>query len=307
MSSKNEIQERLENFAKERDAEIQAELKISEEEAEKYAKKRTVYVNKFSDILKEQGINFDAIISLNSQNDPSLKDEIEQLRNRVKTTSHLPSTRSSSINHLMSHLINDNSSHAIAAEPMIPRLCMIHYQWGEGINSIPCFIVCTDPVRAKVSRFGTGGWGCIQQPQPYPAMIVDWWFDLWPQTPKSAFVVEEMFNGFYVVRAFDGFWDCKNSTVVIDTDISANQNGWQPKSSYPILQDGGDNINKSKRFDENRVFLYTPSVPIQKEVITYLRVTQNFTILPDGDGSYSELNFGEGDANFIPIPSVVAV
>jgi hypothetical protein len=134
-------------------------------------------------------------------------------------------------------------------------------------------------------------------------VYLDWWFTF--TTDTSRFYSHNIyvpFNGFYIVRADDGFWDSKEAHVRIDLSAQGYQYNWKPSSSTNVLDIGSQNINVNDRFDGWRTMYYSDL--LGGGDTAYLRVTSSFYVYARGGGSYAELNFSSGSANYIGVPWV---
>jgi hypothetical protein len=134
-------------------------------------------------------------------------------------------------------------------------------------------------------------------------VYVDWWFTF--TTDTSRFYSHNIyvpFNGFYIVRSDDGFWDSKEAHVRIDLSAQGYQYNWKPSSSTNVLDIDSQNINVNDRFDGWRTMYYSDL--LGGGDAAYVRVTSSFYVYARGGGSYAELNFSDGAANYIGVPWV---
>jgi hypothetical protein len=115
-------------------------------------------------------------------------------------------------------------------------------------------------------------------------------------------VPHNLFRGFYIVRSDDGFWDSKYARVVIDIWTNVWQYNWKGWTQNTVLDVGSDNIDVNNRFDTER-HTYN-SVLLGANDWAYVRNYVSLYVYARGGGSYAELNFAVGNANYLSCPHV---
>jgi len=133
-------------------------------------------------------------------------------------------------------------------------------------------------------------------------VYLDWWFAF--NADVNKFYSQQIyvpFNGFHIVRADDAWYDSKHAEVNISLSARGYQYNWKGTSSTNVLHVAGDNINVNDRFDGWRTFNYSTLLGADT---AYLLVTADFYVYARGGGSYAELNFSDGNANYVGIPYV---
>ncbi len=131
-------------------------------------------------------------------------------------------------------------------------------------------------------------------------MYMDWWFTYTaPENRNYNHTIYVPYHGFYIVRADDGFWDSKEAHVRIDLSAAGYQYNWKPAGSTNVLDIDRQNINVNNRFDGWRTMYYSDLLGADQ---AYLRVTSSYYVYARGGGSYAELNFSNGDANYMGVP-----
>jgi hypothetical protein len=130
-------------------------------------------------------------------------------------------------------------------------------------------------------------------------LIMDWWFTyIAPQNRNYAHTIYVPFHGFYIVKADDGFWDSKEALARIDLSAVGYQYNYKATGTTNVLDIRGDNINVNDRFDGWRTMYYADLLGADR---AYLRVSASFHVYARGGGSYSELNFADGNANYMGV------
>ena len=133
-------------------------------------------------------------------------------------------------------------------------------------------------------------------------VYMDWWFRYQaPQNRNYAHTVWVPFHGFYVIHADDGFWDSKEAHARIDLSAAGYQYNWKAGGSTNVFDMGGQNLNVNDRFDGWRTMYYADLLGADW---AYLRVTASYYVYARGGGSGAQLNFADGNANFMGVPWV---
>lgn len=133
-------------------------------------------------------------------------------------------------------------------------------------------------------------------------LIMDWWFTYNAPTNRNyAHTIYVPFHGFYIIYADDGFWTSKDARARIDLSAVGYQYNYKPTGTTNVFDMGGDNINVNDRFDGWRTMYYSDLLGADR---AYLRVSASFYVYARGSGSTAQLNFSDGNANYLGIPWV---
>lgn len=131
----------------------------------------------------------------------------------------------------------------------------------------------------------------------------EWGFWYRPEMNKYYSIIpHNVFRGFYIVRADDGFWTSKYARVVVSIWTNVWQYNWKGWTNVNVLDIGNDNINVNQRFDTDRDTYY--SALLGGGDWAYIRNVVGLYVYARGSGSYSELNFAVGAANYLAAPHV---
>ena len=133
-------------------------------------------------------------------------------------------------------------------------------------------------------------------------VYMDWWFTYVAPTNRNyAHTIYVPFHGFYILYADDGFWTSKEAHARIDLSAQGYQYNWKANDSTNVFDMDSQNINVNNRFDGWRTMYYSDLLGADR---AYLRVSASFYVYARGGGSYAELNFASGNANYMGIPWV---
>ncbi|MGF6607854.1 hypothetical protein OKW45_002754 [Paraburkholderia sp. WSM4175] len=133
-------------------------------------------------------------------------------------------------------------------------------------------------------------------------VYMDWWFSYKaPEDRNYAHTVWVPFHGFSILYADDGFWDSKEAHARIDMSAVGYQYNYKATGSTDVFDMDSQNINVNDRFDGWRTMYYSDLLGADQ---AYLRVTASFYVYARGGGSNAQLNFSDGDANYIGVPWV---
>jgi len=133
-------------------------------------------------------------------------------------------------------------------------------------------------------------------------VYMDWWFSYVAPTNRNyAHTIYVPFHGFYILYADDGFWTSKEAHARIDLSAQGYQYNWKANDSTNVFDMDSQNINVNNRFDGWRTMYYSDLLGADR---AYLRVSASYYVYARGGGSYAELNFASGNANYMGIPWV---
>lgn len=129
----------------------------------------------------------------------------------------------------------------------------------------------------------------------------EWGYWFYPETNKYYSIIpHNVFRGFYILRADDGFWTSKEAKVKVSIWNNVWQYNWKGWTSTYALNEQGDNINVNKRFDTDRHTYY--AALLGGGDWAYVRNVVGLNVYARGSGSYAELNFATGAANYLCAP-----
>jgi len=128
-------------------------------------------------------------------------------------------------------------------------------------------------------------------------------FGFWylpPEYRNYSIIPHNLFRGFYIVRSDDGFWTSKYARVIVDIWTNVWQYNWKGWTQNRVLDVGSDNIDVNNRFDTER-HTYNSAL-LGSGDWAYVRNYVSIYVYARGDGSYAELNFAVGNANYLSCP-----
>ncbi|MEP7229324.1 MAG: hypothetical protein ABI691_03680 [Ginsengibacter sp.] len=156
-----------------------------------------------------------------------------------------------------------------------------------------------DPSQIKIMASGhIGGWTCWQAYGSAPPPTANIWFNFVPdRTGKWDFSAIVAFDGFYVLRSDDSWYNCRNAWVKLKATARVHQYSWQGKKNYTLLSEEESNADYTRLFNSTE-WMDTSGV-LQAGDITWILVTITLEAMSSGSGTYAELNFQSGTANHI--------
>jgi hypothetical protein len=271
--SVRQLKDEFNRILEDRQKEKQVTSSRMEEQYKRWRSVSQKYTHEIKSALKKQNIDIDMIRAVR----PKFEEDIDQ----IKTKLELPTENKQMMTNLY----------------LLPLVKLPFYvssptQTGYDIQQV------------KLSRADSGsGWGCGARVF-IPPMEIDWWYWYIPEK-NGYYSIEgfEPFNGYYIARAFDGFWDCKSVHLKITSSARVYQydipfRNWQ----FPLFNIERDNINEYGRLDLAYPFSFAETVGADP---LYICVSQTFDVIANGDDSYGELNFEMGTANFISAPPLI--
>lgn len=165
----------------------------------------------------------------------------------------------------------------------------------------PGVVPPADPSQIKFKAVDDGsglGWGWSAEAHQAPAPV----FVMFSFTPHEStsysFTACFACHGFYVLQAFDDWISSKDAQVTLDFSLDAFQfvdRGWKV---FPNTIDReSQNIDKFENFDQFLNFSDTQNFREGEQVVITARI--KFDAIARGGGSHAEINFADGDANFV--------
>lgn len=131
----------------------------------------------------------------------------------------------------------------------------------------------------------------------------EWGYWYWvPTTKFYGITTHNAFRGYYIVRSFDDWWISAYSRAVVSSWVDVWQYNWKGWSTVNALDVGADNIDVNQRFDTDRHHYY--SALLAGGDWAYVRNVVGLYVYARAGGSYSELNFAAGAANYLSAPHV---
>jgi len=180
-------------------------------------------------------------------------------------------------------------------------VCRDHRADGE-----PTFVWLYDDDNVKdvLDKLKGSGWGCFVKENPdYPNSTATWWY-MWtpPEDGLYAFWAIVPYSGFYVIRANDSWYNCKYAKAHAFADLDIHQYFWRESRRRSLVDKRGSNIDATSLASGSVHFNFTEPLNAGDEIT--VRVTVTLDVYAQGSGSYAELNFSEGEANFLGVPGV---
>jgi len=162
---------------------------------------------------------------------------------------------------------------------------------GYNPGNIDLWVTCSG---SGSGLFGTGA--CSG------TLVMDWWFSYTaPENRNYGHTIWVPYHGFYIIYADDGFWDSKEAHARIDVSAVGYQYNYKATGGSNVFDMNSQNINVNDRFDGWRTMYYADLLGADS---AYLRVSSSFYVYARGGGSTAQLNFSDGDANYMGVPWV---
>jgi len=147
------------------------------------------------------------------------------------------------------------------------------------------------------------GWGWYGSGAGEYQVWAEWGYWYWvPTTKYYGITTHNNFRGFYIVRAFDDWWISAYSRARVSIWVDVWQYNWKGWSNANVLDVAGSNLNVNDRFDTDRHHYRTAL--LAGGDWAYVRNVVGLYVYARAGGSYSELNFAVGAANYLTAPHV---
>ena len=269
------------------------QLKIQNERLEKIAKVRE---EQRRDFLRSIGANTDQLEKDLSKDKEGLKTFLDEVRPSLISRPSAQA-REAKENFLRTATVGE-AGHLIlrpyAASVMAPEASMIANIEGERGNP---WVFPTNPGQINIQRISTGsGWGCwaiATKPTEYNV-----YFYFIPQeTARYSLTAIFAFHGFYILRSDDGIFSCKSAQVTLDAQMNAYQYAYLGWKTFPLIDRDEENVSEVTSYDRTNFFDYDAFLKAGDPVLVIAKV--RLECIAAGGGSYAELNFDTGTANYI--------
>jgi hypothetical protein len=163
-----------------------------------------------------------------------------------------------------------------------------------------------NPGRVDIFDRSTGsGWGCWATASTPGAGATFWYYLVPERSGPWFFWAFTSVHGFYILRADDGYFDCKSASVELTATLDVWQYGhWHGPKEFTVLDQEGDHLNRFDRIDRGTWYEYLASVGAGDPV--WVRVTFGLDAFANGGGSYAEINLSEGVGNYLEPVALIA-
>lgn len=147
-----------------------------------------------------------------------------------------------------------------------------------------------------------GGMGCVGGVGSN-TQTVYWTFWFKPKASRFYSIKPRFqFNGYYIAKANDKWYNCKNTQVKISANTQVYQYNWKHKDGVNLVNINKGNVNINKRLDDSRFTNY--SALLGKNDWAAVVCSARFYVRAQGGGSYAKNDFSTG-ANKVRVPYVI--
>jgi hypothetical protein len=236
--------------------------------------------------LRSAGVKLDEIEKGLNEDARNLKSLLDEIRPPLISR---PSKRAAD-----SQQTANQAAHLAGLGQLIPPLAGFYYPPDTSGEVLP-----TDPSRIKIKdSFSGQGWGWmgLAGKDVPPADVV---FTFVPdQDGTYSLTASFAFHGFYVAKADDGAFTSKHASVSLDFSLDTFQFVDRSQKLFPLIDVGGQNIDiEFDNFDHVLTFTDTQNLRQGEPVVVTAQISVSASA--SGGGSYAEINFEDGDANYI--------
>jgi hypothetical protein len=150
-----------------------------------------------------------------------------------------------------------------------------------------------------------GEWSCLflEENPDYVDPTADWWYT-WtpPEDGVYSFWAIAPYSGFYIIRANDAWYNCKYAKAHAFVEVDVHQYFWRGPDRRTIVDKRGSNIQETGLASGALQWFFNEPLNADDEVT--VRVTTTLDVFAKGTGDYAELNFSEGEGNYLGTPGV---
>lgn len=195
-------------------------------------------------------------------------------------------------------------SGAILTTPYAGLVLAPEAKWLEGIEGKlgNPWILPDNPdlVNLWQSSKGSGLGNCLSGPDFTQDNVLR--YDVWFQFVPDETAIWELtalisYSGFWIMRADDGYFSCKYSGLRLETSLYVYQYFLMGPERLVLLDKKDSHVQRHELFDETPFQWTTVSLKAGDPVWVLARI--EMVAFAHGSGSYAEINFSDGSANFI--------
>jgi hypothetical protein len=272
-------------------------VKFFKEAERSNAKMREEKHNQKKKIFEKAGFDIDAIEKLEAEDAEGFYKNIESRRSElINRKSHFSSEIQS--RSFYTGLLSESKQkvmHPFGTCIMSPEQKLVEAIEGERGNP---WVFPYDPSQVKIMDSGSVDVWCFEAYGTTPAPVANVWFYFVPDTTRLwEFSAILAFHGFYVLRSYDHWYNCKTAWVKLTASARVWQYSWQGSTTYTLLSKEESNADYTSSFDSTE-WLDTKAV-LRAGDGAWVLVTVKVEAMGEGSGTYAELNFQTGTANYI--------
>jgi hypothetical protein len=176
------------------------------------------------------------------------------------------------------------------------KLTGIEGEASDGPNGV--WVFPENPGRIELQAKSKGdGWGCWATASPPPTMATIWFTFVPNRTARWEISPIVAFHGFYILRANDTLLTCKMARVELTARVDILQYFWKGGKTYNLIDIEKDDVNRFEPFDRTEWVWDTQYLRAGDPV--WVKVDIWADTAAAGGGSYAEVNFADGEANYI--------
>jgi hypothetical protein len=249
------------------------------------------------DSLKQSGVDLDLL-------DRRARRAEEELQ------AHLEATRPALVNRSAGR-VSDYKQRGVeasvlseACQPQIPvyaaSLMARDRRYLEGIEGefVDPWVFPSNPGQIKLWDKDKGdGWGCWATASGPPPTATVWFTFVPDQTARWEYSPIFAFHGFTVMRADDGIFTCKFAEVKLEAKVDIFQYFWKGAKTYKLIGVEKDDVDQVDFFDRTEWLWDRTNLRAGDPV--WVKVDISVNAIASGGGSYAEVNFSDGAANYI--------
>lgn len=275
-----------------------ADFRIQEKEREKLSQERRA-------ILSEIGIDTDKLDAKEKAEEKRLEKFL--LEARPKFVDRDPEfdfrLREQALRAAFFSRFGWSQARLLGADLLSPNIASLEGVEGEVSNPGAWLY---KPEKVEVMEDATGhGWGCGPAGLAlHPFYTMGGWYYSWipPKTGTYSILAGQEFHGFYILQANKGFFNCKRASVLAYAEFELHQYFDRGSRKRTVIDKEGQNISETGFLDGSLVWSFSEYLRGGDQVLIY--VFFNVLAEADGSGSYAEINFMAGNANYVNAPVV---
>lgn len=282
--------------------EYESELERAGEELVAQAKSHKLKQRETRRVLAESGIDVNKLDSLEEVQEEQLNELLQRVRPRFvdRAPAFDVSLRDRTVRSTFYSHLGWSQASLLGADLLASDLNALANVEGEVGNPGVWFYDASQVKDLQAIAKGSG-WGCWAYGHVPYANKVFWWYGWIPPVTGTYRIWGSIdYHGFYILYADDCWYNCKNAEVHAYTDVDVHQYFWRGRREARVIDKGDGNISESSVLSGTKSWSFYEELGGGDAV--WLKVSFAIDVDARGGGSYAELNFANGKANYLDAP-----
>jgi hypothetical protein len=148
------------------------------------------------------------------------------------------------------------------------------------------------------------GFGC--EPRLFFVDVGSWYYHWVPPESGTYWILAaQEFHGFYILKANKKWYDCKRASVSAYAALNLYQYFDRGTKNRTVIDKEVHHISESGFLNESSSWSFVEYLGGEDQVI--ISISFEVCAMAYGSGSYAEINFCDGKANYVNAPAIFII